>query len=133
MIDEHAARLDIAGTEYRTFPIVHVSKLKPVRYFPDRPKLELAVSEDDRVDFDEALLPEDSWERELDEDEYEVEEIMDVRSSRRTHYGRNCREYLVRWNGYDEPTCVDEMDLNCGALLRVFERSQVSRSRFGVM
>ncbi|KAK1942169.1 hypothetical protein P3T76_006491 [Phytophthora citrophthora] len=60
MIDEHATRQEIAGTEYRFFPIVHVSKLKQVRQFPDRPKLELAVSEEDRVDLDEALLPEDS-------------------------------------------------------------------------
>ncbi|OWZ22128.1 hypothetical protein PHMEG_0003217 [Phytophthora megakarya] len=124
MIDDPAARIDIAGTKYRIFPIVHVSKLKP---------LELAVPEEECVDFDEAPLPEDSWVRELDEDEYEVDEIMNIHSSRRTRYGRNYREYLVRWKGYDEPTWADEVDLNCGALLRAFERSKVSRSRVGVM
>ncbi|GMF56284.1 unnamed protein product [Phytophthora fragariaefolia] len=30
VIDTHAVRLEIAGTEYRLFPIVHTSKLKPV-------------------------------------------------------------------------------------------------------
>ena len=34
---DHAVRLEIAGTPYRLFPVVHVSKLKPVRLFPERP------------------------------------------------------------------------------------------------
>ena len=34
---DHAVRLEIAGTSYRLFPVVHVSKLKPVRVFPERP------------------------------------------------------------------------------------------------
>ncbi|GMG17774.1 unnamed protein product [Phytophthora fragariaefolia] len=44
VIDTHAARLEIAGTEYRLFPIVHTSKLKPFRNFPDRPKVPLVIS-----------------------------------------------------------------------------------------
>uniref|UniRef100_H3H490 Uncharacterized protein n=1 Tax=Phytophthora ramorum TaxID=164328 RepID=H3H490_PHYRM len=79
MVGNHAARLETAGTEYRLFPIVHVSKLKLVRSFPDRPTLALTVVEGDRLDFDEAILPEDSWERSLGEDEYEVDRIVDVR------------------------------------------------------
>jgi hypothetical protein len=112
---------------------VHVSKLKLVRSFPDRPKVQLVDPEVDRFDFDEAILPEDSWETALDDDEYEVERIADVRSGRRTRYGRVHREFLVHWKGYDEPTWVDEADLNCGALLREFERSRVNRNRFNVM
>ncbi|GMF47168.1 unnamed protein product [Phytophthora fragariaefolia] len=41
VIDTHAVRLEIAGTEYRLYPIVYTSKLKPVRNFPDRPKAPL--------------------------------------------------------------------------------------------
>jgi hypothetical protein len=115
MMDEHAARLEIAGTEYRLFPIVHLSKLKPVRLFPDRPYLALTVDEAERFDFDEALLPEDSWQGDLREGEYEVERIGDVRTGRRTRYGRALREFKVFWKGYDEPSWVDEADLNCGA------------------
>uniref|UniRef100_H3H8G3 Integrase catalytic domain-containing protein n=1 Tax=Phytophthora ramorum TaxID=164328 RepID=H3H8G3_PHYRM len=133
MIGDHAARLEIAGSEYRIFPIVHVSKLKFVRRFPDRPDAPLLVAESDRLDFDEALLPEDSWETPLDEGEFEVEMIADVRTGRRTRYGRVHRDFLVFWKGYDDPTWVDEADLNCGAMLRDFERGLASRNKFEVM
>ncbi|GMF51216.1 unnamed protein product [Phytophthora fragariaefolia] len=122
VIDAHAVRLEIAGTEYRLFPIVHTSKLKPVRNFPDRPKVPLVVEDQDRFDFDEALLPEDSWDTSLAEGEYEVERITDMRSGRRTRYGLTMREFLVYWKGYQEPTWVDEADLNCGALLHDYLR-----------
>ncbi|KAE8888448.1 hypothetical protein PF005_g20774 [Phytophthora fragariae] len=115
-----AARLETAGTDYRLFPVVHVSKLKPVRMFPDRPTVTLTAGNEDRLDFDEALLPEDSWDQELEEGEYEVERIGDMRTGRRTRYGRTLREFQVCWRGYDDPTWVDEADLNCGALLHEF-------------
>ncbi|ETP27643.1 hypothetical protein F442_23079, partial [Phytophthora nicotianae P10297] len=57
-----------------------------------------------RVNFDEGLLSEDSWESELEEDEYEVERIADVCSSKKTRYGSTRREYLVFWKGYDGPS-----------------------------
>ncbi|GMF33271.1 unnamed protein product [Phytophthora fragariaefolia] len=60
MIDRYAARLEIAGSEYHIFPIVYVSKLKLVRHFPDRPETQLVTEASDRLDSDEALLPEDS-------------------------------------------------------------------------
>ena len=75
---EHAVRVEISGTPYRLFPIVHVSKLKPVLQFHDHPGSGLVTNCEDRVDFDESLLPEDSWEHELAADEYEVEKILDV-------------------------------------------------------
>ena len=68
----------------------------------------------DRVDFDEALLPEDSWEPQLAENEFEVDKVLDVRTGRKTRYGRVQREFLVEWKGYPESTWVDEVDLNCG-------------------
>ncbi|OWY90398.1 hypothetical protein PHMEG_00041486 [Phytophthora megakarya] len=104
LIGDHAARVETSGTEYRIFPVVHLSKLKRVRAFPDRPTCTLLVEEEDRVDFDEALLPEDSWETPLGEDEFEVERITYVRSGRRTLYGRVHREFQVFWKGYPEPT-----------------------------
>ncbi|GMF29743.1 unnamed protein product [Phytophthora lilii] len=121
--------LSIASSQLFMF----ISKLKLVRRFPDRSTLALTVDEGERLDFDEVLLPEDSWETELGEDEYEVERIADVRSGWRTRYGRVHREFLVYWKGYAEPSWVDEADLNCGALLQEFERKRVNRSRFGVM
>ncbi|OWY95799.1 reverse transcriptase, partial [Phytophthora megakarya] len=56
---------------YGIFPVVRVSKIKLVKVFPDRPVARLNGSEGDRVDFDEALLPEDSWFHDRDPDEYE--------------------------------------------------------------
>ncbi|POM59229.1 reverse transcriptase [Phytophthora palmivora] len=124
LVEEHAVRLEIAGTEYRLFSVVHVSKIKPMR---------LTIQDQDRYDFDEALLPEDSWIRDLDNDEYEVEKIVDMRSGKRTRYGRTLREFLVHWKGYDEPTWVDEADLNCGALMYDYLRDLTNRNRFEVM
>lgn len=113
--------------------MVHISKLKRVRNFPDRPKNVLEVDESDRFDFDEAMLPEDSWNRSLDADEFEVEKIVDMRSGRKTRYGRVHREFLVQWKGYSDPSWVDEADLNCGDLLQEFDRDRASKNRFEVM
>ncbi|POM66309.1 Hypothetical protein PHPALM_17854 [Phytophthora palmivora] len=122
LVDEHAVRLEIAGTEYRLSPVVHVSKIKHARQFPDSPQMRLTISDQDRYDFDEALFPEDGWIRDMDNDEYEVEKIVDMRSGKRTRYGRTLREFLVFWKGYDEPMWVDDADLNCGALLYDYRR-----------
>ncbi|OWY99261.1 LOW QUALITY PROTEIN: reverse transcriptase [Phytophthora megakarya] len=76
-IGEYAVKLEVAGSTYSIFPVVHVSKIKLVKVFPDRPVARLNGSEGDRVDFDEALLLEDSWIQERDPDEYKVERISD--------------------------------------------------------
>ncbi|KAE8995694.1 hypothetical protein PR002_g19539 [Phytophthora rubi] len=132
-INEYTVKLQTGGTDYRLFPIVHVSKLKPVREFPDRPDTELTLGEIDRIDFDEALLPEDSWRPDQEAGEYEVERIADMRTGRRTRYGRTFREFLVHWKGYNTPDWVDEADLNCGALLHEFLRDRTNRNRFDDM
>ncbi|KAG2845997.1 hypothetical protein PC113_g1899 [Phytophthora cactorum] len=75
------------GTEYRLFPTVHLSKLKLVKAYLDRPAATLTNDGIDRDDFDENLLAEESWEGEQDDNEFEVERIADVRSGRRTRYG----------------------------------------------
>ncbi|OWY91423.1 reverse transcriptase, partial [Phytophthora megakarya] len=124
-INEFSVKLEIAGTRYQIFPVVHMSKLKLVKDFPDRPRVELTV--------DEILLLEDSWVPDFGADEYAVEQISDVRSGKKTRFGRIYREFLVHWAGYDEPTWVDEADLNCGAILNAFLRERANRNRFNVM
>ncbi|OWZ07070.1 reverse transcriptase, partial [Phytophthora megakarya] len=134
LVSAYAVRLETNGTPYQLFPIVHVSKLKPVREFPSRPELRLTVPVNERFDFDEELLPEDSWEtRDVGEDVYEVEQILDTREGRMTRYGRTRRKFRVKWRGYDETSWVDELDLNCGGLVYDFLRQRTGRSRFGVM
>ena len=54
-------RLDISNTPYRLFPLVHLSKRKRVKIFLDQLRNRLSVKEADSLDFDESLLPEDSW------------------------------------------------------------------------
>ena len=98
--------------------IWYIFKLKRVRRFPDRPKMRFEVDESERFDFDEAMLPEDSWKRSLGSDEFELEKIMDVHSGRKTRYGRIHREFLIRWKRYSDPSWIDSMDLNCGAYYR---------------
>ena len=75
---------------------VYVSKLKLARVFPERPTGELNVDEESQFDFDKALLPEDSWEGDLDADEFEVDKIIDVLAGRKTKYGRINKQYLVQ-------------------------------------
>ena len=94
---DHAVKLEIAGTLYRLFPTIHVSKLKLVRVFPERPTCRLNVDEVSRFDFDEVLLPEDSWESDLDADEFEVDKVIDVLSGRKPRYDRIHKQYLVQW------------------------------------
>ncbi|KAE9157572.1 hypothetical protein PF005_g32779 [Phytophthora fragariae] len=115
---------------------------------------------EERFDFDEELLPEDSSEAtlELEDDVFEVEKIvkgglldMDARDAssrtppvrgdavargregRATRYGRTRREFEVKWKGYPDTTWVDELDLNCGGLLYDFLRERTGRHRFEAM
>ena len=131
--EKHAVRLEVRGTPYRLFSPVRISKLKLVRSFPDRPVARLEVEETERLNFNEALLLENSWEGNLAEEESEVDSIRDVRSGWKTRYGRTHRQFLVRWKGHKEETWVDEANLNCGALLQSFERDRARRNRFEVM
>ena len=129
---DHAVRLEVAVTPYKVFSVVYVSKLKLVRKFPDRYMERLRVSEAVRVDFDEARLPEGSWVGDL-KDEFEVDRITDMRSGRRTRYGRMHRQFNVYWKGYGDPSWVDEAYLNCGALIQEWDRYRVQKNRFEVM
>ncbi|KAE8980275.1 hypothetical protein PR001_g24319 [Phytophthora rubi] len=135
LVSAFAVRLETAGTPYQLYPVVHISKLKPVREFPSRPATQLTMPAEERFDFDEELLLEDSWEatRELEDDVFEVEKILNVREGRATRYGRTRREFEVKWKGYPDTTWVDELDLNCGGLLYDFLRERTGRHRFEAM
>ncbi|GMF29474.1 unnamed protein product [Phytophthora fragariaefolia] len=64
-VEEYAYELELPDRSgYRFHPVVHVSRLKPVNEFQSRPTTRLApdISEHTRLDFDEELLLEDSWE-----------------------------------------------------------------------
>ncbi|OWY98543.1 reverse transcriptase [Phytophthora megakarya] len=104
-IGEYAVKLEIAGSVYNIFPVFHVSKIKTVRDFPDRQVVRLTVKDQDRLEFDEALLPGDSWIQDRDPDE----------------------------RGYEDPTWIDEADLNCDAILHEFLRDRAKQNRFSVM
>ncbi|GMF39738.1 unnamed protein product [Phytophthora lilii] len=108
---------DKAG--YRFYPVVHVSRLKAVSEDDRRPTVELVdgLSEDERFDFDEELLPEDSWEPEAGDDKYIVEVILDDRWPISTGTERRQREFYVKWWGYDEPTWEPISNLSCGGIL----------------
>ncbi|OWY93073.1 hypothetical protein PHMEG_00037664 [Phytophthora megakarya] len=92
--DDFRVRLKIPGTGYRVYPWVHISRLKPRALFSKRPTSEIQVSEDD--DFDAALLLDDSWEPDTTQEEYEVEEILDLRWIKRTRTSKRYREYLIK-------------------------------------
>ncbi|OWZ08794.1 reverse transcriptase [Phytophthora megakarya] len=74
---DYRYRLQVEGTEYRFYPWVHVSRLKPRAKYPERPLEAMNIPEDDG--FDAALLREDSWEPDEGSGEYEVEAILDGR------------------------------------------------------
>ncbi|OWY94083.1 hypothetical protein PHMEG_00036289, partial [Phytophthora megakarya] len=48
-IGEYAVNLEIAGSAYNIFPIVHVAKIKPVREFPDRPDLGYEDGQENKI------------------------------------------------------------------------------------
>ncbi|OWY96338.1 hypothetical protein PHMEG_00033418 [Phytophthora megakarya] len=106
-------------SRYRFYPVVHVSRLKMVEEFGDRPSTRLTqeVDEASRLDFDEELLPEDSWEPDHVAGEFEVEAILDDRTPLSTSTERAVREFKVKWVGYDDPTWEPASNLSCGGLL----------------
>ncbi|GMF49066.1 unnamed protein product [Phytophthora fragariaefolia] len=86
-----------------------------------------------RLDFDEELLPEDSWEPDSLAGEYEVESILDDRRPMETSTRRSVREFQVKWVGYDEPTWEPMTNLSCGGLLYDYLREKRSSQRFQVV
>ena len=102
---------------YRFHPRVHVSRLKKCHERWDRPTIPLTVNDNERFDFDEELLPEDSFLRELADDEYEVIGILDKRIKNSTRNSGRKVQYKVQWAGDYEPTWEDVDNLTCMGLI----------------
>ncbi|GMF49868.1 unnamed protein product [Phytophthora fragariaefolia] len=115
---------------YHFYPVVHVSRLKKVVDLGQRPTAKLVdeLNENDRFDFDEELLPEDSWELSDTSDKYEVEAIFDDKIPNSTSTSRAQRLFKVKWIGYDEPTWEPLSNLSCGGLLFDYLRN-IKRER----
>ncbi|GMF33630.1 unnamed protein product [Phytophthora fragariaefolia] len=132
-VEEYAYELELPDRSgYRFYPVVHVSRLTAVKEFCDRPKVRLTreLTDEARLNFDEELLPEDSWEPDSLAGEYEVESILDDRRPMETSTRRSVREFLVKWVGYDEPTWEPMTNLSCGGLLYDYFREKRSSQRF---
>ncbi|GMF34102.1 unnamed protein product [Phytophthora lilii] len=132
-VEEYAYELELPDRSgYRFYPVVHVSRLKPVNEYGDRPKTRLApdITENSRFDFDEELLPEDSWEPDHLAGEYEVEAILDDRTPMSTSTERAVREFKVKWVGYDDPTWEPASNLSSGGLLYAYLRRKQRDQRF---
>ncbi|GMF15220.1 unnamed protein product [Phytophthora fragariaefolia] len=133
--EEYAYELELPDRSgYRFYPVVHVSRLKAVKEFGDRPKVRLAreLTDKARLAFGEELLPEDSWEPDLLAVEYEVESNHDDRRSMETSTRRSVRQFLVKWVGYDEPTYEPKTNLSCEGLLYDYLREKCSSQRFQI-
>ncbi|OWZ05081.1 LOW QUALITY PROTEIN: hypothetical protein PHMEG_00022891, partial [Phytophthora megakarya] len=77
-VEEFAYELELPDKSgYRFYPVVHVSRLKA----------------DARLNFDEELLPEDSWEAAAVDGEFEVEAILDDRTPISASTARLLREF----------------------------------------
>ena len=107
--------------------------MKPIRVFLERPANLLNVEEADRVDLDEALFPEDSWEGDLEEGEFEVEKSCRCTIRSKDTLWSSASLIFSTLEGYSDPSWTDEADLNCGAILEEFDRNRISRNRFMVM
>ena len=132
-INDYTYELDLSMSKERFHKRVHVSRLKPFNTQLDRPSERLNEDIlDHTFDFDEALLPEDSFEPDSCENEYEVEEILDDKWERKSRTGRRQHKYLVSWKGYGskDNSWVDENDLSCGALLYEYDKKKQRYSRF---
>jgi hypothetical protein len=134
-VADHVVRLELDNTDYKFFPLVHVSRLKEWKVFRTRPAGDLNVAEGDRFDFDEALLPEDSFDPDPEAGEFEVAEVLDHRDSRVARQGRRTREFLVRWVGYgsDSNSWIPEEDVRAPSLIDDYERKRRAEARFAAM
>ncbi|ETM54389.1 hypothetical protein L914_02265 [Phytophthora nicotianae] len=131
-VEEFAYELELPDKSgYRFYPVVYVSSLKAVNEYPSRPKARLTqdVTKEIRFDFDEELLPEDSWEPDHLAGEYKVEAILDDGTPLSTSTERAVREFKVKWVGYDEPTWEPSSNLSCGGLLYYYLRAKKSDRR----
>ncbi|OWY97186.1 hypothetical protein PHMEG_00032348, partial [Phytophthora megakarya] len=113
------------------YPVVHVSRLKAVNEICDRPKARLArdIAEEAILDFDEELLPEDSWMPDEVAGDFEVDAILDDRTPMSTSTDRPVREFEVKWVGYESTTWESASNLSCGGILYDYLRNKKNEQR----
>ena len=128
-INEFTYKICLLNTKARFFSLIHVSRLKPFYNQQTRPTTIIETKEEIE-NFDESLLPEDSWEVDNNAEEFEVEKIVDDRITRKTRFGKPLKEYLIKWKDYELPNWVPENDLSCGALLYEYDKEKKNRIRF---
>ncbi|GMF51331.1 unnamed protein product [Phytophthora fragariaefolia] len=131
-VEKFAYELELPDKSgYRFYRVVHVSRLKKVADFGQRPTAKLVdeLSESDRFDFDEELLPEDSCELSDTSDKYEVEAILDDKIPNLTSTSRAQRLFKVKWVGHDEPTWDPLSNISCGGLLCDYLRNKKRERR----
>ncbi|POM58431.1 Hypothetical protein PHPALM_36921 [Phytophthora palmivora] len=102
---------------YEFYPVIRVSRLKKVVDAEKRPTTRLIdeLEEDQRFDFDEELLPEDSW---------EPDEATAIHK-----YNKERAKVQVKWLGYEEPSWEPLSNLSCGGLLFNFLRQKKRENR----
>ncbi|KAE9314216.1 hypothetical protein PR003_g19306 [Phytophthora rubi] len=107
-VEEFAYELKLPDNSgYQFYPVAHVSRLKAVKENSERPttRHKPELSEAERFDFDEELLPEDSWKPEEGECHYEVEAILDDELPLSTSTAKTQRKFKVKWVGRVENLC----------------------------
>ncbi|OWY94651.1 hypothetical protein PHMEG_00035562 [Phytophthora megakarya] len=124
--DDFRVKLKIPGTGYRVNPWVHISRLKPRALFPKRPTSEIQIPEDH--DFDAALLPKDSWEPDIAQDEDPGSQMDQTYKDLQTLSG-----IFNQVENYPDPEWIPLAQLNCGALLYEFDQGAKARARFQAM
>ena len=127
IIDDIKLKL-LTPKEARFHPEIHIGRVKKCMEEWERPTGTVDIDLNEAL-FDEALLPEDSWEPDAEANEYEVEEILEKRVIRKTRRKRSTPEYLVKWKGHRQPTWEPETHLKCGGLLYKFWRKEKADKR----
>ncbi|POM78674.1 LOW QUALITY PROTEIN: Hypothetical protein PHPALM_3769 [Phytophthora palmivora] len=137
-VEEFAYELELPDKSGdRFYPVIHVSqsihvsRLKKVADAEKRPTTRVVaeLEEDQRFDFDEELLPEDSWEPDEGASQYEVEAILDDGFPLSTSTARNERRFKVKWIGYEEPSWEPLSNLSCGVFLFDYLRQKKRENR----
>jgi hypothetical protein len=114
----HYYVLDIQGNN-EVSPAVHFDRLKPCVDHSDRPTEKLLETDLPPIEFDENLMPVDSF-----EDEYGyfgVTKLLDRRWYRKSKRAKPVLEYLVKWEDGGE-SWVRDLDLNCPSLVEDYEK-----------
>ena len=91
------------------------------------------MDKENLLDFDDALLPEDIWEGDHEVGDFKVNIIMDVRYGQENRYEWMHRQVLIKWNGYPDPSRVDEGYFSCRSLLQEIEQERLIQNHFVVM